>query len=221
MSGCARWLWMAGCLIGASAVAADETFRDLSTKEALYISDGPKVAYRGPRGGDPKPLTLLGHEDSDRVLKIRFKKSPQVWTLTISPDRQKLICEATGEPRQVFELMTPEKLAAMAAAAQKVNSERFVRITSHEEGGASYEPVTEIRGEVSPGASAITVFSYDAKEKLRSQHKLEKFKPGETSFVFRAGKDLGNIGIGSNHFRVEAQFDGGGGGEGRPPPVAA
>ena len=89
-------------LVATAGLAADEAYRDLSTKEALYISDGPLVAYRGPKGGDPKPLTLLGHEDSDRVLKVRFKNSPTVWTLTISPDRQRLVCEATGEPRQVF-----------------------------------------------------------------------------------------------------------------------
>jgi hypothetical protein len=191
----------------AVALAADETFRDLSTKEALYISDGPKVAYRGPRGGDPKPLTLLAHEDNDHVLKIRFKKSPQVWTLTISADRQKLLCEATGEPRQNFELMTPEKLASLAEAQQKTAGDRFVRIVSHEDGGASYEPVVEIAGVVGAGAHEITVASYDERERLRGKHKLEKFKTGDTSFMFRASKEIGNIGLGSNHFVIEAKFD--------------
>lgn len=198
-------------VLGAAiADAGDEAYRDMSTKEALYISDGPLVAYRGPRGGDPKPLTLLGHEEGDRILKVRFKKSPTVWTLTISADRQKLICEAPGEPRQVFERSTPEKIAALAMAkADAGTAAHSVVILRPEDDSASYEPVVEFEGEVSPGAQSITVFAFDGKGRQQDEHTLGKFKPGDRTFLFRAGKGLNNMSIGTNRYRVEAKFDDG------------
>ncbi len=199
-----RW-WVAALVLSGAAFAADEIFRDLSSKEALYLSDGPKVAYRGPRGGDPKPLAVVGVEADGGVVKVKFKKSPTVWTLTLAPDRQKLVCEAKGEPRQVFELMTPEKLAALAAAAPDAGP-HVLRVISPEEGGASYEPVVEVRGEVSPEAQSITVTAFDPSGARLDVHTLGKFKPGDTTFLYRASKQLGNISIGSNRFLFEAKF---------------
>lgn len=89
------------------ALGADEAFLDRKTHEALYLSDGPKVAYRGSRDGTPQPLILVGTEDGGRIIKVRFKKSPQVWTLTLAVDRKSLTCEAKGAPLQTFELLTP------------------------------------------------------------------------------------------------------------------
>jgi hypothetical protein len=189
------------------ALAADEVFRDMKSKEALYLSDGPKVAYRGSRGGNPQPLILLGTEDGGRIIKVRFKKSPQVWTLTLAADRRSLTCEAKGEPRQSFELLTPEKLEALAAAEK--GREHWVVVTSHENGGASYEPIVEVRGDVAPGATGVTISSFDADGALRSEFALARFRPGDSTFLFRAGKELGNMGLGYNRFLIKATFDDG------------
>ena len=69
--------------------------------------------------------------------------------------------------------------------------------------------MVEFLGEVSAGATSITVFAYDAKEKLKDQHSLGKFKAGDTTFLFRASKALKNMSLGSNRYRVEAKFDDG------------
>jgi hypothetical protein len=202
-----RGLTVALVLCAGFAVAEDEQYRDLSSKEALYISDGPKVAYRGPRGGDPKPLILLG-VDGGSQLVVRFKKDPTPWTLTYFPDRSKLSCEAPGQPRQVFERMTKEKLEALAAGVGLDGGVHTVRIIRPENGSASYDPTVEWDGEVSDGAKEIKVTAFDAKGRVRKSWKLGNYTGGE-DFSFMTSKADKNMNVGTNRYKIEATFDDG------------
>jgi hypothetical protein len=202
----------------AQPVILTETYRDLSTKEALYLtrdetSDTMKVAYRGPRGGDPKPLTVLPPlrrtRDPKSFVQVRFRNSPTVWSLTISDDRQTLRCEAEGEPTQTFTLLTPERVAELRAKGEGDLVGHFVLINSAEEGSASYSPELEVTGVVSEGARKLTVSSFNARGHLRTTEPVDGFSPGARTFAHRLSTASGNVGIGTNKLVFEATFDDG------------
>ncbi|MBL8951171.1 MAG: hypothetical protein JNK82_10370 [Myxococcaceae bacterium] len=194
-------------LFAAIAVAEDEQYRDLSSKEALYISDGPKVAYRGPRGGDPKPLILLS-VDGGSQMTVRFKKDPTPWTLTLQPDRSRLVCEAPGQPRQVFERMTKEKLEGLAKGIGLDGGVHTVRIIRPEDGSASYDPTVDFDGKVSPGAKELKVTAFDARGRVRKTFKVDVPEDGK-DFYFEASKATKTMWIGTNRYKIEASFDDG------------
>ncbi len=190
------------------AVAEDEQYRDLSSKEALYISDGPKVAYRGPRGGDPKPLILLS-VDGGSQMTVRFKKDPTPWTLTLMPDHMKLTCEAPGQPRQVFDRMTKERLEALSRGIGLDGGVHTVRIIRPEDGSASYDPTVDFDGKVSPGAKEIKVTALDSRGRVRKTFKVDPPGEGRGEFYFEASKASRNMWIGTNRYKIEATFDDG------------
>jgi len=194
-------------LCAAVALAEDEQYRDFSTKEALYISDGPKVAYRGPRGGDAKPLILLS-VDGGQQMTVRFKKDPTPWTLTYIEDRNRLTCEAKGQPRQVFDRITKEKLEQLARGIGLDGGIHTVRIIRPEDGSGSYDPTVDFDGKISPGAKEIKVTAMDGRGRVRKKFKVDVPEPGK-DFYFEASKGDGTIWIGTNKYKIEATFDDG------------
>lgn len=69
--------------------------------------------------------------------------------------------------------------------------------------------LVEFRGVVGPGCKSITVSYFSADGKLVEEYRLKKYLPGSREFLYRAGKSLGNLAMGSNRYLFVALFDDG------------
>lgn len=195
------------CLLATAAFAEDETYRDPASKETLFIAGGPNVSYASLKRSSLRPLKIVAHEDAARIIKVKFDKSPTVWTLTIDPTHTKVVCEAPGEPRQVFERV---KIDPTALPGTTASPGKFIKLTSPAEGAGLYDPVTDFTGEVAPDCERIEVTSLNAAGEVQTKGNLKKFTAGDTTFSYRASKALRNMSLGSNRFRFQATFKDGG-----------
>lgn len=195
------------CLFATAAFAEDETYRDPASKETLFIAGGPNVSYASLKRSSLRPLKIVEHEDAARIIKVKFDKSPTVWTLTIDPSHTKVVCEAPGEPRQVFERV---KIDPTALPGTTASPGKFIKLTSPAEGAGLYDPVTDFTGEVAPECERIEVTSLNAAGEVQTRGNLKKFTAGDTTFSYRASKALRNMSLGSNRFRFQATFKDGG-----------
>ena len=189
------------------AFADDETYRDPASKETLFIAGGPNVSYASLKRSSLRPLKIVDHDDAARIIKVKFDKSPTVWTLTIDPERTKVVCESPGEPRQVFERV---KIDPNALPGTTASPGKFIKITSPAEGAGLYDPVTDFTGEVAAECERIEVTSLNAAGEVQTKGNLKKFTAGETTFSYRASKAMKNMSLGSNRFRFQATFKDGG-----------
>ena len=98
-----RTLWVAVVLCASSALAEDEMYRDPASKETLFIAGGPNVSYASLKRSSLRPLKIVEHDLSKHLIKVKFDKSPTVWSLTMDEAHTRVVCEAEGQPRQVFE----------------------------------------------------------------------------------------------------------------------
>jgi hypothetical protein len=194
-------------LVATAASAEDETYRDPASKETLFIAGGPNVSYASLKRSSLRPLKIVSHEEADRIIRVKFDKSPTVWTLTIDPEHAKVVCEAPGEPRQVFERV---KIDANALPGTTASPGKFIKVLSPSDGAGLYEPVTDFSGEVAADCERIEVTSLDAAGEVQTRGLLRKFKAGDTTFSYRASKSLKNMSLGSNRFRFQATFKDGG-----------
>jgi hypothetical protein len=194
-------------LVAHVAFADDETYRDPASKETLFIAGGPNVSYASLKRSSLRPLKIVDHDDAARIIKVKFDKSPTIWTLTIDAERTKVVCESPGEPRQVFERV---KIDPSALAGTTASPGKFIKITSPVEGAGLYDPVTDFTGEVASECERIEVTSLDAAGEVQTKGNLKKFTPGHTTFSYRASKAMRNMSLGSNRFRFQATFKDGG-----------
>lgn len=194
-------------LASTAAFAEDETYRDPASKETLFVAGGPNVSYASLKRSSLRPLKIVSHEDSARLIKVKFDKSPTVWTLTIDPEHTRVVCEAPGEPRQVFERV---KIDPTALPGTTASPGKFIKLTSPTEGAGLYEPVTDFTGEVAPECERIEVTSLNAAGEVQAKGLIKKFKAGDAAFAYRASKALKNMSLGSNRFRFQATFKDGG-----------
>lgn len=192
-------------LLGAAAFAEDEMYRDPASKETLYVAGGPNVSYASLKRKSLRPLNIVRHDLDAGVIEVKFDRSPTVWTLAFDASHARIVCEAPGEPRQVFERVTLER----DPLVQTATGEQTIRVTSPKPEFSIYEPATDFRGEVGPGAVSIEVTSFDAAGDVQSKGKLKGFKPGARSFSYRVAKALRNMSLGSNRFRFVAEFENG------------
>jgi hypothetical protein len=190
-------------LVGTAAWADDEMYRDPTSKETLYVAGGPNVSYASLKRKSLRPLNIVKHDLKAGIIEVKFDKSPTVWTLTFDAEHTRIVCEAPGEPRQVFERVAIEK----DPLVQTATGEQTIRIVSPKPEFSIYEPSTEFRGEVGPGAKSIEVTSFDAAGDVQSKGLIKGFKPGVRTFSYRASKALKNMSLGSNRFRFVAEFD--------------
>jgi hypothetical protein len=102
--------------------------------------------------------------------------------------------------------------SAARAAAQPAGqgAAPFLRIVSPENLSSLYgAELVEFRGRVGPGCQAIAVSYFDAAGRLVEEYRLKKYLPGSPEFLYRAGKELGNLAMGSNRYLFVARFEGG------------
>ncbi len=193
-------------LVAVTAFAEDEAYRDPATKETLFIAGGPNVSYSSLKRSSLRPLKIVEHDDAKREIKVKFDKSPTVWTLTIDEGHTRVTCEAPGEPRQVFERykVDPKGLPGTTASAGQT-----ITITSPADGASLYDPSTLFEGEVAEGCERIEVTSLDASGEVQSKSRLKDFKSGDRTFSYRVSKRLKNMSLGSNRFRFVATFSDG------------
>ena len=194
-------------LLSAPAFADDETYRDPASKETLFIAGGPNVSYASLKRSSLRPLKIVDHDDAARVIKVKFDKSPTVWTLTMDEAHTKVVCESPGEPRQVFERV---KIDPNALPGTTASPGKFVKITSPNEGAGLYDSFTDFTGEVAADCDRIEVTSLNAAGEVQSKTKLKNFAAGDTTCTYRASKALKNMSLGSNRFRFQATFKDGG-----------
>lgn len=74
------------------ALAEDETYRDPASKETLFIAGGPNVSYASLKRSSLRPLKIVEHDDAARVIKVKFDKSPTVWSLTLDEGHTRVVC---------------------------------------------------------------------------------------------------------------------------------
>ncbi|MFZ5445278.1 MAG: hypothetical protein ACOZQL_35135 [Myxococcota bacterium] len=193
-------------VLATSAFAEDETYRDPASKETLFVAGGPNVSYASLKRSSLRPLKIVEHDDANRVIKVKFDKSPTVWTLTLGEAHTRVVCEAPGEPRQVFERIKvdPKGLPGTTAAPGQT-----ITITSPSEGASLYEPSTEFSGEVAEGCARIEAISLDASGEIQARSLIKSFKPGDRTWTYRVSKKLKNMSLGSNRFRFVATFQDG------------
>lgn len=194
-------------LVATAAHAEDETYRDPASKETLFIAGGPNVSYASLKRSSLRPLKIVEHEDSARIIKVKFDKSPTVWTLTIDPEHTRVVCESPGEPRQVFERV---KIDPTALPGTTASPGKFIKITSPDDEAGLYDPVTDFKGEVAADCDRIEVTSLNAAGEVQTKGKLKTFTAGDLKFSYRASKALRNMSLGSNRFRFQATFKDGG-----------
>jgi hypothetical protein len=194
-------------LLATAAFAEDETYRDPASKETLFIAGGPNVSYASLKRSSLRPLKIVDHDDAARIIKVKFDKSPTVWTLTIDAERARVVCESPGEPRQVFERV---KIDPTALPGTTASPGKFIKLTSPVEGAGLYDPVTDFSGEVAADCERIEVTSLNAAGEVQTKGNLKKFTAGDTTFSYRASKALKNMSLGSNRFRFQATFKDGG-----------
>ncbi|MDX2008649.1 MAG: hypothetical protein SFW67_00580 [Myxococcaceae bacterium] len=192
-------------LVGLVAWADDEMYRDPASKETLYVAGGPNVSYASLKRKSLRPLNIVRHDLDAGVIAVKFDKSPTVWTLTLDEKHTRLVCEAPGEPRQVFERVAIER----DPLVQTATGEQTIRIVSPRPEFSIYEPSTDFRGEVGPGAKSIEVTSFDAAGDVQSKGLVKSFKPGARTFSYRVSKGLKNMSLGSNRLRFVVEFDNG------------
>lgn len=194
-------------LLAVPAFADDETYRDPASKETLFIAGGPNVSYASLKRSSLRPLKIVDHDDAARVIKVKFDKSPTVWTLTMDEAHTKVVCESPGEPRQVFERV---KIDPNALPGTTASPGKFIKLTSPAEGAGLYDSFTDFTGEVAPECERIEVTSLNAAGEVQSKGNLKKYVAGDTTFTYRASKALKNMSLGSNRFRFQATFKDGG-----------
>lgn len=185
------------------ARAEDETYRDPASKETLFIAGGPNVSYASLKRSSLRPLKIVEHDDTKRIIKVKFDKSPTVWTLTIDEGHTRVTCEAEGQPRQVFERfkVDPKGLPGTTAGPGQT-----IAITSPEDEASIYDAVTDFRGTVSEGVERIEAMSLDASGEIQKRQLIKSFKPGDREFSWRVSKAFKNMSLGSNRFRFIATF---------------
>lgn len=193
-------------LLSVAVFAEDETYRDPASKETLFIAGGPNVSYASLKRSSLRPLKIVEHDDANRVIKVKFDKSPTIWSLTIDEGHTRVVCEAPNQPRQVFERfkVDPRGLPGTTAGPGQT-------ITIREPGDEAsiYEPSTEFKGEVSENCDRIEAISLDASGEVQARTRIKSFKAGERSFTYLVSKKLKNMSLGSNRFRFVATFNDG------------
>ena len=189
-----------------SAWAGDETYRDPVSKETLFIADGPNVSYASLKRSSLRPLKIVDHDDAARIIRVKFDKSPTVWALTLDEAHARIVCEAPGEPRQVFERIKvdPAGLPGTTAAPGQT-----VRVLSPSDGASVYEPSTEFSLEVTDGCTRVEAVSLNAAGEVQARGLIAGFKPGQHELKYRVSKALKNMSLGSNRFRFVATFSDG------------
>ncbi len=190
-------------LLSTLALAEDEMYRDPASKETLFIAGGPNVSYASLKRSSLRPLKIVDHDDAARTIKVKFDKSPTVWTLSISEDRARVTCESPGEPRQVFDRVKVDPAGLPGTTA---GPGQTIQVTSPKEEASIYEPSTEFTGEVAEGCERIEVTSLDASGGVQAKGLIKKFKAGDRAFSYRASKGQKNMSLGSNRFRFVATF---------------
>jgi hypothetical protein len=96
---------------------------------------------------------------------------------------------------------------------------RMIRIKSPDDVSVvdpSYTPIV-FNGEVSEGALKIVVtaeftnlnIERESSELKQDIYELTNFKPGDTSFVYRASENWNNLGLGENEYTFTATFEDG------------
>lgn len=192
-------------LLAAPSFADDEMYRDPASKETLFIAGGPNVSYASLKRKSLRPLNIVSHDDKARVIRVKFDRSDTVWSLTFDAEHTRIVCEAPGEPRQVFERVDIER----DPLVQTATGEQAITITSPKEEASIYEPTTDFTGTVGPDAASIEVTSFDASGAVQAKGRIKSFKAGARSFKYRAAKALNNMSLGSNRFRFVAEFKNG------------
>lgn len=187
-------------VVAVPAVAEDEMYRDPASKETLYVAGGPNVSYASLKRKSLRPLNIVSHAPG--VIRVKFDRSPTVWSLTFDEKHQRIVCEAPGEPQQVFERVAIERDPLVHTAT----GEQTIAITSPKSEASIYEPSTDFVGTVGPDAVSIEATSFNAAGEVQGQGRIKSFKPGERSFKYRASKALKNMSLGSNRFRFVATF---------------
>lgn len=201
-----RFLCLALVAVAVAAHAEDETYRDPNTKETLFIAGGPNVSYASIKRSSLRPLKIVEHQDEARIIKVKFDKSPTIWTLTIDPKHERVVCESPGEPRQVFERV---KIDPQALPGTTASPGKFIRLKNPEEGASIYEAMVEFDGEVAEDCERVEVTVLDAAGDVMQKKKVD-FKPGDLSFTFPVSKTRKNLRLGSMRFRFLATFKDGG-----------
>ena len=194
-------------LAALAAHAEDETYRDPNTKETLFIAGGPNVSYASIKRSSLRPLKIVDHSDNDSIIKVKFDKSPTIWTLTIDAERKRVVCESPGEPRQVFERV---KIDPQALPGTTASPGTFIKLNSPDEGASIYEPVAVFEGEVAEGCERIEATVLDAAGDVVKKVKVSDFDPATRKFSYEVAKTRKNLKIGSMRFRFLATFKDGG-----------
>lgn len=200
-----RVVALACVLLSGLGFAEDEMFRDPASKETLFIANGPNVSYASPKRKSLRPINVVSHDAKAGVIRVKFDKSPTVWTLTFEEQHSRIVCEAAGQPRQVFERVAIERDPLVHTAT----GEQVLAITSPKPEASVYEPTTDFTGTVGPDAVSIEVTSFDAANEVQSKGKVKGFKAGDREFSYRVSKRLKNMSLGSNRFRFVAEFSNG------------
>jgi hypothetical protein len=199
-------LALAVALIAFAAHAEDETYRDPATKETLFIAGGPNVSYASLKRSSLRPLKIVEHLDEARIIKVKFDKSPTIWTLTIDPEHKRVVCESPGEPRQVFERV---KIDPTALPGTTASPGKFIKLTSPSDGASIYDPEVEFTGDVASDCERIDVTVLDAAGEVMQKKKVD-FVAGAKTFSYTASKTRKNLRLGSMRFRFLATFKDGG-----------
>lgn len=185
------------------AQAEDETYRDPASKETLFIAGGPNVSYASLKRSSLRPLKIVEHDDGKRIIKVKFDKSPTVWTLSIDEGHTKVTCEAEGQPRQVFERI---KIDPKGLPGTTAGPGQTISITSPADEASIYDEITDFKGTVAEGCERIEAMSLDASGEIQKRQMIKSFKPGDREFTWRVSKAFKNMSLGSNRFRFIATF---------------
>lgn len=192
-------------LLALPSFADDEMYRDPASKETLFIAGGPNVSYASLKRKSLRPLNIVSHDDKARVIRVKFDRSETVWALTFDAEHTRIVCEAPGEPRQVFERVAIER----DPLVQTATGEQTITVTSPKEEQSIYEPTTDFIGTVGPDAVSIEATSFDASGTVQAKGRIKSFKPGASTFKYRVAKSLANMSLGSNRFRFVVEFKNG------------
>jgi hypothetical protein len=203
MNAISRWVPCALLVVATTSFAEDETYRDPASKETLFIAGGPNVSYASLKRSSLRPLKIVDHDDAKRIIKVKFDKSPTVWTLSIDEGHTKVVCEAEGQPRQVFERI---KIDPKGLPGTTAGPGQTVEITSPKDGDSIYDATTEFSGKVAENCDRLEIISLDASGEIQTRQKMKDFKSGDREWTYTVSKTRKNMSIGSNRFRVIATF---------------
>ena len=203
MNAICRWVPCALLVVASTSFAADEAYRDPASKETLFIADGPNISYASLKRSSLRPLKIVESDVPKRIYKVKFDKSPTVWTLTIDDAHARVVCEAEGQPRQVFERfqLDPKALPGSTARAGQI-----ISITSPEEDAQIYEESNVFSGTVSEDCERIEAVSFDASGYVQARAKIKDFKAGDRTWSYVVSKGRKNRSLGSNRFHFIATF---------------